>query len=449
MKGIVTANKLNVRSRPSLQGGIIGQLLKNTIISIQGQKNSWFEILYENRPGFVHSGYVDIIEAAVNTKARVTATRLNVRAQPDVQGVKIGSLVKGSVIDILDDQGEWLEIGFNDQTAYVNSDYVQLIDAGSLKQGIINTHTLNVRRTPSLSGDILGTLDHATEVNIISRIGNWYEIRFNESTAFIHSDYVDITSQEVYEGPLTISSDDKQKKIIEEGDLIPEHTLPVSGTKIEKKVSRIWNKYGGLLELLCGSLKLDSATAVAVLGVESSGKGFEKSNQNRLVIRFENHLFWKYWGKKHTEQFHKHFKYGKKENSKLKVWLGHQWREEVNQGWQSFHGNQVKEWKVLEYARTWHDTSALYSISMGAPQIMGFNHKVIGYKSVQDMFQKFCESVQYQIRGMFDFFHSSMIKALQKRDFVQFAKYYNGPGQKLKYGEWIQSHYDAFEKVSA
>ncbi len=443
------ANRLNVRSRPSLQGNIIGQLTENTILSILGHRDNWFEVKFEGSIGFVHSDYVRRVESEIITKGRIISTRLNVRSQPDIHSQGIGSLVKGTVIDILAEQEDWLEIGFNDQSAFVHRDYVELMETGSPKHGLVNTQVLNVRRAPALSGEILGSLRYDTEVNILSQVGSWYEIRFNESTAFIHKDYIEITREIQYEGPLTISPNDKQKKEIEEGDLTPENKLRVSGTKIEKKVSRIWNKYGGLLELLSGSFNLDPAITVAVLGVESSGKGFESTNQNRMIIRFENHLFWKYWGKKHAETFHEHFQYGEKDNGRLKVWLGHLWRENVAEEWQSFHGIQTKEWQVLDYARSWDETAALFSISMGAPQIMGFNHKKIGYNTVQDMFKMFKEDIQYQIRGMFDFFNDSMIKALQKKDFVQFAEYYNGSGQKYKYGEWIQSHYEAFQKLTA
>lgn len=448
MKGRVTVDRLNVRSLPSLSGSRIGLLTENAVVQILEQRDNWFEIKFKGGFGFVHSDYVLPIESPITIKGRATATNLNVRDRPDLDGEKIGSLAKGAVIDILEEHGDWLEIGFNDQSAFVHGEYVELVNAGSPKRGTVSVDVLNVRREPSLSGEIIGSLSYYSEVNILSQVGMWYEIRFNDSPAFVHGDFIGITGEAKDEGPLVVTPGDIQESDIDGGDLAPQTKLPVNGTKIEKKVARTWNNFGGILESLSGAFQIDPASAIAVLCVESSGKGFEPSNQNRMIIRFENHLFWKYWGKKNSEIFHKYLQYGKREDGKLKVWLGHLWRESVEEEWQPFHGSQSKEWQVLEFVRSLDDKAALLSISMGAPQIMGFNHRKIGYETVQKMFKKFSQDIRYQISGLFDFFDDKMIKALQKRDFVTFAGYYNGPGQKYKYGEWIQNYYDAFQELT-
>ena len=50
--------------------------------------------------------------------------------------------------------------------------------------------------------------------------------------------------------------------------------------------------------------------------------------------------------------------------------------------------------------------------------------------------------------GLFNFCNDYMIRALRDKDFVTFAQFYNGPGQKEKYGKWIQDHYDAFQSLT-
>ncbi len=92
------------------------------------------------------------------------------------------------------------------------------------------------------------------------------------------------------------------------------------------------------------------------------------------------------------------------------------------------------------------------SISMGAPQIVGFNHARIGYDSVRGMFAAFQRDIRYQILGLFDFLKgpgmsSPMIVALQHRQFGDFAARYNGPGQAARYGDLIESHYEIFGRL--
>ena len=89
----------------------------------------------------------------------------------------------------------------------------------------------------------------------------------------------------------------------------------------------------------------------------------------------------------------------------------------------------------------------LYENNLGAPQIMGFNYKGIGYKSVQDMFKHFKKDIKYQILALFDFclIRDEMIQYLKDKDFVSFASIYNGPKHPEKYGGWMKDYYEAFK----
>ncbi len=448
MKGRVLAERLNVRSMPGSVGSIVGVLTGKTVVNTLSCVNNWHEIRFNGRAGFVYGDYIEPVEDEKIFKGRVLATRLNVRDRPGISGERVGELAKNSIVDVVEEDGEWLEIGFNDRSAFVHRDYVELIEADPEKVGSVRADLLNVRRSPELSGEVVGSLKGGTEIKLLSRVGNWYEIRFNDSTAFVHADFLEVREKGATAPTGIVEQENGAGSASEEGELEPQTRLPLSGSSTEKKVARTWNSFGGLLEDLCGAYQIDPACAVAVLCVESSGKGFDRSNGGRMIIRFENHLFWKYWGKYNTAAFHRHFQYGKKDGGSIKVWLGHLWRSGYDGEWQSFHGNQAKEWDVLEFARTLDEGAALLSISMGAPQIMGFNHKKIGYDRVPEMFEKFSLGIRCQIQGFFDFFSDGMIEALKKRDFVRFAGYYNGSGQKEKYGGWIQDHYDAFQNLT-
>ena len=131
-----------------------------------------------------------------------------------------------------------------------------------------------------------------------------------------------------------------------------------------------------------------------------------------------------------------------------KSWLGHYWRADENGAWIEQHtkaAGQDGEWAVLDFARTLDDTAALQSISMGSPQIMGFNSEKIGYSSVQEMFKAFSDSDRAHVFGLFDFILSDgrMPVALRKSDWRGFAYVYNGSGQADDYGEHIRKGVEA------
>ncbi len=96
----------------------------------------------------------------------------------------------------------------------------------------------------------------------------------------------------------------------------------------------------------------------------------------------------------------------------------------------------------------------MLSISMGAPQIMGFNFASLGYTKVQDMFDRFSNSVHAQLIGVFDFVRrtgaaSPALVALQRRDYLTFASIYNGSGNAPTYSSIIQNHVVIYNRLIA
>lgn len=221
--------------------------------------------------------------------------------------------------------------------------------------------------------------------------------------------------------------------------------LPAGATTDDKRAARTWNRFGWLLLTLADLFKLDPGAAVAVLAIESGGQGF--GSDGRMIIRFENHVFFDRWGKYHPERFAAHFLYDNKQR-----WQKHQWRPQPGANWREFHNQQAEEWAVFEFACGLDNLAAKLSISMGAPQIMGFNYATLGYESVEQMFDDFGQSERIQILGLFDFIcgpqaNSRRLPALQSRAFDDFAALYNGPGQAAKYGALLRNVFEAFQRL--
>ena len=236
----------------------------------------------------------------------------------------------------------------------------------------------------------------------------------------------------------------KDREDLQKVALAPAKKLCLTGKPSYRKklIRRIWNKFGGLLAELSRILKIDPGVAVSILCVESTGRAFDR--EGRVIIRFENHIFWKYWGKSHPSDFLTHFKFDRR-----KPWQGHKFRKSAEAEWVTFHRKgQAGEWEVFEFARSKHHRFSMYSISMGMPQIMGFNHQTIGYEFVTGMFDSFTGGEKNQIMGLFDFVNcadSRMIPALRKRDFLTLAKLYNGPARAKAYAERTKGYCQEFK----
>jgi len=217
-------------------------------------------------------------------------------------------------------------------------------------------------------------------------------------------------------------------------------TTEVSGST---PVAKAWNTYGNLLAMLGGTLGISSSAACAVLAVESAGEGFWNG---RMVIRFETHIFNRYWGRSNQAAFWSHFS-----QNPDKGWLEQKWRPDTG-AWRELHtkaAGQDEEWAVLEFARGLNEMAALRSISMGAPQIMGFNYRKIGFESPRAMFDAFSVDERAHVLGLFDFIRSDhrMVWGLRTGDWEAFARIYNGPGQAETYGTMIGNNATAAKEL--
>ena len=212
---------------------------------------------------------------------------------------------------------------------------------------------------------------------------------------------------------------------------------------VEKRVARTWNRYGYLLMRLADILEIAPGVAAAVLAGETDERGL--ASDGRMIIRFENQVFFDNWGNQHPEMFQQHFRF-----DPSRPWQKHQWRPSADGAWRDCHGTQADEWEVFEFARTLDETAAKLSIGIGRPKMMGFNYAVIGYESVGQMFDAFSGGERYHILGFFDLISgpsasSRRLKALQAQDFDAFAALHYGSRQAARYGSTIRSLFEAFQ----
>ena len=311
---------------------------------------------------------------------------------------------------------------------------------------------LNLRDKPNATDStVLTTLSHGTPLDVLHEENGWLFAAADAETAgFASAQFVKRELEEVPGTPVgtpqPVPSDSEHFRADAEAQQVP--LSPVTDQEIAlranfgpgaRNLAGIWNRYGGLLTLLANRLQIDPTVAVAVLAVESGGAGF--AADGRMIIRFENHLFYSDWGKSHEQQFFQHFDFNRATNES---WLNHRWRPNPQTPFETMHsgnaGTQALEWRVLDFAASLDDTAAKRSISMGAPQILGRNHARIGYATVQEMFNAFIADERNHILGLFDFIRTdaNLVDALRRKDYVTFAKGYNGTGQAEHYGGLIR-----------
>ncbi|NJN43933.1 MAG: DUF3380 domain-containing protein [Anaerolineae bacterium] len=191
---------------------------------------------------------------------------------------------------------------------------------------------VRLRISPGNNQSIVETVGPNTRVEILSLENDWLLVRYLGKTGYVNQYFINLDSplppgtglpigpSTEFDPTTTPLEPPPNKKII----------VPSSSPYLERLTAEVWNKYGGLLSDLSNQLQIDPGVAISVFAIESGGRGF--GTDGRLLIRFENHIFYEYWGKNNKSKFNQHFRY-----APTQTWTGHQFRRSNSQGWQDVH----------------------------------------------------------------------------------------------------------------
>ena len=152
--------------------------------------------------------YTDTVKVTVKGTYQVTdkanyivttsSSNLNVRSGAGTKYSKIGSLAKGTVVEVVEIKDGWAKIIFPSAkytNGYVSAQY--LTKQSTSPETVIGEKTvcsrvLNVRSGAGTSYSIVGKLNRNTKVEVIETVanGSWSKIKFNGGYAYVSSTYI-------------------------------------------------------------------------------------------------------------------------------------------------------------------------------------------------------------------------------------------------------------------
>ena len=239
----------------------------------------------------------------------------------------------------------------------------------------------------------------------------------------------------------------KDRPSLKSAQLRPARTIvaPTPATVLGA-LAATYNRVGGLIDQLSVESGIDPVAVLAVWYVESGGAAF---TAGKSILRFEAHKFYKYWGLNSLAAFDAHFQFGGHNGIVGKSHQNHKVRLTGKGEWQSYHGNQTKEYGVIKLAETLGGAeAAALSASFGGPQIMGFNHRSLGYANAASLRQAFDADERWQVLGFFDFCQSNLLLSLiEKKQWQKFSDRYNGDG--ATHGSRMRGAYDLKAQLAA
>ena len=129
--GVVTADVLNLRAEASTQSNILKKLPEKTDLSVFDEKDDFYKVSAGGTVGYVSKEYVelkDVWNVANGGGAKVTASALNIRSAPSLDGGVIGKIYEGGVAEIIGINNGWLKVKYNGTTGYISPDYVEYVE---------------------------------------------------------------------------------------------------------------------------------------------------------------------------------------------------------------------------------------------------------------------------------------------------------------------------------
>lgn len=140
---------LNMRTGPGTNHSIITTLGHLTKLNYTNIENNWYQVSYNGQTGWISGTYVNATPSttpapapkptptpaptpaptpetpAIQGTLTVTASAgLNVRTQPSINGVRLGTLLYGTTASYIGQQNGWYQINYGNSTGWVSGDWV-------------------------------------------------------------------------------------------------------------------------------------------------------------------------------------------------------------------------------------------------------------------------------------------------------------------------------------
>jgi N-acetylmuramoyl-L-alanine amidase len=189
-----TENQLRVRSGPGTSFRIVGYLNKGQAVTVLDTNENWLKIASTFGEGWVSREYLELLDSSdtseedndinLSGKGLVTAS-LNVREEPSTSSPVVGKLSTGTSVTVYSKQGNWVEIKFSNQRAWVSAEYIQMNGQNETQEtdenrpiGTVTATTLSVRDHSSLNSAVIGAVKMGQRFTILEEENNWVKIEY-------------------------------------------------------------------------------------------------------------------------------------------------------------------------------------------------------------------------------------------------------------------------------
>lgn len=279
IKGKVIADNIRLRSEANTESKIITLVSVNEEVEVIEKEGTWYKIEYKGKTGYLKSEFIKLQDEATTVENKETTpakvdnqesiTETTVTEQEVVLGVKtvagtekiyILPLLNSKVVETVEANKELEVLQSVNGWSYVISDLVsgwirtdklvenkeeqvqqsedveeenqekeeQVSEKEINRKGYIKSKSVNFRKEPSKSAQVLDSLTINMEVTVLTQQDDWYKIKVNNKTGYVAKELI---SFEKVELPSSRSEDQPRKNTTTQTSTIQEqNTVPTDNT---------------------------------------------------------------------------------------------------------------------------------------------------------------------------------------------------------------------------
>lgn len=220
---VTSDDVLNVRETPYYDGKLITTLENDSKVKVTGlTSNGWYQVDIDGKTGYANKKYIKEY-IPETTKYKVINSNINLRTSPYWSGDIYETVNVGTVLDVIEINGDWATIYKDKKTLYAPANYLESLDnpptveptppvvepnppveeeskpsftvsaleMDGVVYNIASNDVLNVRETPYYDGNLITTLKNNTRVKVIGLTSNgWYQVEIDGKTGYANKNYI-------------------------------------------------------------------------------------------------------------------------------------------------------------------------------------------------------------------------------------------------------------------
>lgn len=191
--GTVNSEGANLREQPSTASNIVTGMPQGTQVNVLGSASGgWLQVAYQDKTGYVRADFVDVLATGLNEQA-VIMYDSQMTDQPGSSNV-MQTLTANTQITITGTFGSAYQVSVNSQTGYVAKSSVhkyRIIDINLKAE--LNSSGVNLRSTPSTTGEVLATLKKGEAVTAESIEDKWIKVSYSGKEGYVRGDFITYT----------------------------------------------------------------------------------------------------------------------------------------------------------------------------------------------------------------------------------------------------------------